>query len=396
MSPEVAKTVPLDQAEVVRIPPDTAHAIRRGHPWVFGQLRLPEPGTPVQLGDSRGVVGWGLADRGAIRVRVLGRGPAPARLLEDVVRERFTRADAARVRVVSGQTDAWRVVNGAGDGLPGLVLDRYADVGVLKVYSEAWLVHRPQIVEAVRGLPWASSLLERFGVTRVTDRTDAEPRFGKPPESVVVTEHGMKMLVRPWTGQKTGTFLDQRENRRWVGELAAGRRVANLFSYAGGFSVAAALGGASDVVTVDIAEPAIEDARENFRLNGLDPSHYAFEVTDAFAWHPSRSVRPGKLGLLIVDPPSLARKGASRGAAASAYRKLHARLSDSVERDGLVASASCTAQLSLEQWLDAVSEGLNKHGPYAWSGLSRAPADHPVAHGHPEGQYLKFALSRRL
>jgi 23S rRNA (cytosine1962-C5)-methyltransferase len=288
------------------------------------------------------------------------------------------------------------VVNGAGDALPGIVLDRYAGVGVLKLYSSAWLPHRSAIVDAVQGLSWPTSLLERFGVGKVTDRTDAEPRFGTPPETVVVSEHGMRMLVRPWTGQKTGTFLDQRENRRWVGALAGGRRVANLFSYTGGFSLAAALGGASDVVTVDIAEAAIADARENFRLNDLDPGHYGFEVADAFQWHPSRSRRPGKLGLLIVDPPSLARKGSSRGAAASAYRKLHASLGDSVERDGLVASASCTAQLSLEQWMDAVAEGLGRHGPYVWSGLSRAPADHPVAHGHPEGQYLKFALSRRL
>ncbi|MCA9573667.1 MAG: class I SAM-dependent methyltransferase, partial [Myxococcales bacterium] len=181
--------------------------------------------------------------------------------------------------------------NAAGDGLPGLVLDRYADVAVTKVYSRAWEPHLEAFEEAVKGLGWASSMLRRFGVKAVDGKEGAEARFGKPPQTVVVTEHGMKMLVRPWTGQKTGTFLDQREHRRLVGEIAMGRRVANLFAYNGGFSLAAALGGASQVITVDIAEAAIDDARENFRLNELDPDAHVFEVADAFAWRPK-----GQLG----------------------------------------------------------------------------------------------------
>ncbi|MEZ4319178.1 MAG: class I SAM-dependent rRNA methyltransferase [Myxococcota bacterium] len=382
----------LSSAPIVRIPPDTAAAVGRGHPWIFGQLRLPEVGTPVRLEDPRGrIVGYGLADRGDITVRVLGVGAPPEQTLAELVRHRVQRADTFRNRVVGGQTDAWRILNGGGDGLPGLVLDRYADVAVCKIYSRAWVPHLDTLKEAVRGLGWSASMLRRFGVKSVDGKEGAEPLFGKPPESVVVTEHGMKMLVRPWTGQKTGTFLDQREHRRIVGEISAGRRVANLFAYNGGFSLAAALGGASQVITVDIAEAAIEDARENFRLNGLDPEAHVFEATDAFAWRPK-----GRLGVLVVDPPSLTRTVKARGAALSAYRKLHAGLGDHVERDGLVASSSCTAQIDWEHWTKAVAEGLSKHGPWSWCWQSRAPMDHPVALGHPEGHYLKFALLRRL
>jgi len=382
----------LSKATVVKIPPDTAAAVGRGHPWVYGQLRLPEPGTPLRLQDPRGrVVGYGLADQGAIQIRVLGAGDPPDVDVDTLVRRRIQRADVFRNRVVGGHTDAWRVINGAGDGLPGLVLDRYGEVAVLKVYSRAWVPHLNSVVAAVRSLGWASSMLQRFGVKAVDERQGAEPRFGMPPQTVVVTEHGMKMLVRPWTGQKTGTFLDQREHRKIVGEMSAGRRVANLFAYNGGFSVAAALGGASQVITVDIAPGAIEDARENFALNDLDPRAHVFEATDAFAWRPT-----GKLGLLIVDPPSLARSVKARGAAQTAYRKLHANLGGSVQRDGLVASASCTAQLDWATWSRSISEGLARSGAWSWCWQSRAPADHPIALGHPEGHYLKFALLRRL
>ena len=201
----------------------------------------------------------------------------------------------------------------------------------------------------------------------------------------------MKLLVRPREGQKTGLFLDQREHRRLVGDWAPGRRVANLFAYNGGFSIAAALGGASQVITVDIAPAAIEDAREGFRLNGLDPDDHVFEVADVFAWEPT-----GRLGILVVDPPSLARGNRSRGAAASAYRKLHQRLCGSVELDGLLVSASCTAQLTWERWYEAVVEGASRHGSWSVLHQSRAPTDHPVAAAHTEGQYLKLALFRRL
>lgn len=376
----------------VKVPKDSAAAVRRGHPWVYGPLKRPDAGTLLSIVDPRGnVCGYGLSDAGDIALRVLGNDALPSGGMERLIRERVERADAFRMRMVQGATDCWRVVNGAGDGLPGLVLDRYGSIAVLKVYAAAWEPWLFAIVASVERLPWVTGILRRFGVQNVDGRKGSTVLHGEVPDVLIVQEHGMKLLVRPREGQKTGLFLDQREHRRLVGGWSAGRRVANLFAYNGGFSIAAALGGASQVITVDIAPAAIEDAKEGFRLNDLDPDAHVFEVADVFAWRPM-----GRLGLLVVDPPSLARGNRSRGAAASAYRKLHQRLCGSIERDGLLVSASCTAQLSWERWFEAVVEGAGKHG--AWSVLhqSRAPTDHPVAAAHSEGQYLKLALFRRL
>ena len=332
-------------------------------------------------------VGWGLADAGDIAIRVLGTD-APQDLSRVLV-ERIGRADGVRQRLVLPGTDAWRSVAAAGDGLPGLVVDRYGDIAVLRVYAEAWVPHLDCVVAAIRRLPWVSTVYRRYGVTRVDNREGGETLFGpEPPDKLVIREGGMSMLVRPKVGQKTGLFLDQREHRALIGRWAAGRLVANLFSYTGGFSVAAALGGAARVVTVDIAPEAVADARENFVLNGLEPDHHAFVVADAFAWEPR-----GRLDLLIVDPPSLARRKASEGAARSAYRKLHRRLGPFVARDGLLATSSCTARLDLDGWRRAIREGLD--GPWSWHHLSIEPPDHPVSLGHREGHYLKFALLRR-
>ncbi len=333
--------------------------------------------------------GWGLADRGPIAVRVLGR-TAPLELRQ-VVSERIVRADRVRTRLIPPETNAYRVLAGPGDGLPGLVVDRYGDLAVLRIYAAAWEPHLEWVVPVIAGLGWVRTVLRRFGVTRVDGRDGGEVLAGpEVAESLVVQENGMAMLVRPLQGQKTGLFLDQRAHRALVRRWSAGRTTVNLFAYTGGFSVAAALGGAAHVTTVDIAPDAVDDARENFVLNGLDPAEHAFEVADAFAFEPQ-----GRPDLLVVDPPSLARGKRSAGAARSAYRKLHKRLGRFVPRDGLLATSSCTARLNHADWARAVSEGLQRDGDWSWHWSSSEPPDHPVSVGHLEGPYLKFALLRR-
>jgi len=376
---------------VLRLSRRGVAAIADGHPWVFreGPERF-EPGTPVRLDGPDGKrVAWGLADDGTVAVRVLGRGD-----MEDIPRllvERIARADRARTMLVPPDTDAYRLVHGAGDGLPGLVVDRYDALCVVKVYSAAWLPWLDDLVAALLRLGWVGDVYRRFGVNRVDGREGGEVLHGaEPQEAMVVREEGMRLLVRPLVGQKTGLFLDQRAHRSLVRRWAAGREVANLFAYTGGFSVAAALGGASRVTTVDIAPEAIADARETFRLNDLSVEAHRFEVADAFEWTPR-----GPLGLLIVDPPSLARGKKAESAARSAYRKLHRRLGPHVARDGLLASSSCTTRLSLDDWRRAVTEGLARTGDWSWHWLSSEPVDHPTALVHKEAHYLKFALLRR-
>jgi len=381
----------METPVVLRLSRGAAVSVAAGHPWVYREDARAVPcGTPVTLVDGRDrPLGWGVADEGSIAVRVLGHG-AP-RPLPRLLAERVHRADTARVRLVGPDTDAYRVVSGPGDGVPGLVVDRYGALAVLRIYSHAWQVHLRAVVDAVAALPWVTTVARRLGVTRVDGQSGLTVLSGPEPSvSLVVTERGVRHIVRPHTGQKTGMFLDQRVHRRLVGEWAAGRTVLNLFAYTGGFSVCAALGGAARVTTVDLAPEAIADARENFRLNGLDPVHHGFEVADAFHFTP-----PDRPDLWVVDPPSLARRQRSEGAARTAYRRLHARLAPLVPRDGLLASSSCTARMSAEEWALAVESGLASAGAWSWHWRSGAPPDHPVAVGHPEGHYLKFGLLRR-
>lgn len=376
----------------VQLRQDAARAVLRGHPWVYADAvrACPEAGHLVALLDPRGKsIGWGLADEGHIALRVLPGEPKP---VADFLKERLTAADGLRMRCMPANTNTYRVCNAAGDGLPGIVVDRYGAVAVLRLYSAGWVAHLETLVEALSELPWVSHVFRRFGVKRVDGRKGGETLSGAAtPESLVVEEHGLKFLVRPSKGQKTGLFLDQREHRRLIGELSAGRRVFNLFGYNGGFSLYAAMGGASRVETVDFSSAALEDARENFRLNGLNPDHHAFHCADIFKWD-----APGKAGLVICDPPSLTHGKSADGAARQAYRKLNARVAPWVTHDGLFASASCTARLSDSEWEAAVEEGIGGFGSWARLVRSGAPLDHPVAVAHPEGRYLKFALYTRL
>ncbi len=371
---------------------DAVGPVARGHPWVYrdglrGGVRL---GQLVELQDPRGRrVGFGLGDEGEIAVRVLGRHPQP---LPQLLHERLQRADSWRRLALSADTDAYRVVNAAGDGLPGVVVDRYGALAVLRLYSAAWEPHLELIVSALRALPWLQSLVRRLGVRRVDGRQGLECLHGaEPPEVLVVREHGLRFLVRPARGQKTGLFLDQRENRHRLAAWAAGAELVNLFGYTGGFSVHAAAAGARRTITVDQAPAALEDARENFRLNGLDPGAHGFEVADAFTWKP-----PSPVGMVICDPPSLARNAKADAAARRAYRDLNAHAAGMVVPGGLLATASCTARLREDRWLESVYKGVARVAR-TWSlvHLAREPADHPVVPAHPEARYLKLAVLRR-
>lgn len=376
----------------LKLDQETVAAVRRGHPWIYEDAvieRLPA-GSEIRLTDHRDrIVGFGLADDGPIAIRVLGSGVEP---LDTLIEGRVRRAAALRRRLIPDQTNAYRLINGAGDLLPGLVVDRYDRLLVVRLYSAAWVPHLGLIVDALSALDGVETVYRRFGVRRVDDRDGGETLWGAAaPETVVVTEHGLRFLMRPGVGQKTGLFLDQREHRRRIGTLARHARVWNLFGYNGGFSVYAAAGGARQVLTVDVSAPALADARENFRLNGLDPDAHGFEATDVFTWD-----APGRTDLLICDPPSLARGKRSDQAARAAYRDLAARVGPWVVRDGLLATYSCTARLSMARWEESVRDGLRKAGRWAWLDRGEAPPDHPVAMAHPEGRYLKSGLLRRL
>jgi 23S rRNA (cytosine1962-C5)-methyltransferase len=386
---------------------DLARHLRAGHPWVFRKAIEKAPkgllaGAIVDVVEDGRFVARGYHDpHSAISVRILTREPAEG-IDETFWRNRIRRALALREDLVRGTT-GYRLVHGENDGLPGVVADRYGDFAVLKLYSAGLTPHRAHIVEALR--QEAKGLVGVFGrdeIPRDEESDEAAPQGrvlwgAEPPERIEIDEHGMKLLVDVRRGQKTGMFLDQRENRRLVRDLSAGRGDAlNLFGYTGGFSVAAALGGARHVVTIDVDRDAIVLARENFRVNGLDPADHAFASEDAFEILKRYKAQGRQFDLVVCDPPAFAKSQKAVEAAVAGYASLNRAALHVLAPGGLLVTASCSARVSPEMFQDAVKEAAYKtHIDLQLVEDRRQPPDHPVAPQFREGRYLKCAVYRR-
>ena len=386
---------------------DLARHLRAGHPWVFRKAIEKAPrglpaGAIVDVVEDGRFVARGFHDpHSAISVRILTREPAEV-IDETFWRNRIRRALALREDLVRGTT-GYRLVHGENDGLPGVIADRYGDFAVLKLYSAGLTPHRAHIVEALR--QEAKGLAGVFGrdeIPRDEESDEAAPQGrvlwgAEPPERIEIDEHGMKLLVDVRRGQKTGMFLDQRENRRLVRDLSAGRGDAlNLFGYTGGFSVAAALGGARHVVTIDVDRDAIVLARENFRVNGLDPADHAFASEDAFEILKRYKAQGRQFDLVVCDPPAFAKSQKAVAAAVAGYASLNRAALHVLAPGGLLVTASCSARVSPEMFQDAVKEAAYKtHIDLQLVEDRRQPPDHPVAPQFREGRYLKCAVYRR-
>jgi len=386
---------------------DLARHLRAGHPWVFRKAIEKAPrglpaGAIVDVVEDGRFVARGFHDpHSAISVRILTREPAEV-IDETFWRNRIRRALALREDLVRGTT-GYRLVHGENDGLPGVIADRYGGFAVLKLYSAGLTPHRAHIVEALR--QEAKGLAGVFGrdeIPRDEESDEAAPQGrvlwgAEPPERIEIDEHGMKLLVDVRRGQKTGMFLDQRENRRLVRDLSAGRGDAlNLFGYTGGFSVAAALGGARHVVTIDVDRDAIVLARENFRVNGLDPADHAFASEDAFEILKRYKAQGRQFDLVVCDPPAFAKSQKAVAAAVAGYASLNRAALHVLAPGGLLVTASCSARVSPEMFQDAVKEAAYKtHIDLQLVEDRRQPPDHPVAPQFREGRYLKCAVYRR-
>ena len=216
---------------------------------------------------------------------------------------------------------------------------------------------------------------------------------GAPPERVEIGERGARFEVDVRRGQKTGFFLDQRDNRTLVARHAAGQRVLNLFAYTGGFSVHAALAGARHVTTVDLAAPAIDAARRNFAASGIDPADHAFAAVDAFAFLDEARAAGRRWDLVVVDPPSFAPSERTRTRAIAAYARLMALALEVCEPGGLLAAASCSSHVTLDDFLGALADaGRRARRPLRVRTVRGAASDHPILPAFPEGRYLKFVL----
>lgn len=369
-------------------------AVASGHPWIYRD-NLPKHDLPdgaivkvVSNGsESHGVY----ATDGAIGVRLFGPTPDTA-----LVRERVAQAARLRANLVGSDTDAYRVVNGEGDFLPGIVLDRYGRYGIVKWYAPGLQGLAEQVAAE------AGRSLKLRGVAQRSAAEDADPRLNvvwgeAPPPHLTVTENGLRFEVDLKHGQKSGAFLDQRENRALVRDVARGRRVLNLFAYTGGFSVYALAGGAESAVSVDIAKPALATIERTLALNDLDPARHTPLVADVFDFLPRWQKGSERYDLVIVDPPSLANSADQRRRAQRAYLRLNRDALKLVAPGGLLATASCTAQVSPDTFRQVVADAARAAGVRAQIVAERGHAvDHPVPVSFPEGRYLKFLLLRVL
>ena len=292
------------------------------------------------------------------------------------------------------RTDAFRVVHGEGDRMPGFVVDRYGPVAIVRTDGDAAAARLADVADAL----WPA--LARSGVTSLVHRTGAKgepPRLDvisgeTPPDTLQVEEHGVPFLVDLARGQKTGAFLDQRDNRRRVGEFARGRRVLNLFSYAGGFSLHAALGGAAHVTSVDVAAAAHATAQASFRAAGVDPSRHAFVTADVRAFLDGARVRREFWDLIVSDPPSFAPSERAVPRALAAYRGLHQACAGVLAPSGLLCASSCSSHVDAAAFLDTLDDAALGRDDLSVLEVRGAGADHPTLAAFPEGRYLKFVV----
>ncbi len=381
----------------LRLGRDLARLIKRGHPWVYAEAlreRPPaSPGAPAILLDNKKgqELARGFYDpRSPLAFRVCTTTPGEA-LNERWAEKSLSRALALRHSLFDERTSGFRLFNGEGDGLPGLVGDIYGDAAVLQLDGAG-----PNGFWNSAGI--AAWLAGKLSLKCVVERSRGvgQPLWGEMPAApVAFVENGVRFQADVVRGQKTGFFFDQRDNRQKIRELTAGRRVLNLFGYTGGFSVYAGLGWAGHVTTVDLAAPALEAAQANWTLNQLPVDRHAVVTADAFEFLAQAAQQRQRWDLVVVDPPSFAPSQAAVVKAIAAYQKLIGAAAAVTAGEGLLAAASCSSHVTLAAFLSACEEGISlarRRATVLYIGGQ--PADHPTPVALPEFRYLKFVLMR--
>ena len=375
--------------------------IKQGHAWVYADsLRnLPEvePGTPAILLDNRGgketARGY-LDSTGPIALRICSTHPGQ-RLTTSWAERLMRRAISLRSSLFApfNSTNAYRLFNGEGDGLPGLVCDIYGDSAVLVTDGVApqgfW-----QVENIAKWLVRELKITSVFHQSRVDHHAQTTQILGATTDpTIIFMENGLTFSANPISGQKTGFFLDQRDNREFMKGLSSGKRLLNLFGYTGGFSVYAGVGGADHVTTLDISETALEQAHLHWQYNQLPEGHHTTICADAFE-HLSQAAQAGnRWDLVILDPPSFAPSEASVPQAVRAYTRLVTLGAQVISPSGLLAAASCSSHIRSEQFLDIVSMSISSARRKASIlGILGQPPDHPYPLAMPELRYLKFVV----
>ena len=394
------------EAPVVVVKPGRERSLKHRHPWLFSGAIARVDGAPasgqtvfVAGPDGRFLAQAAWSPVSQIRARVW-TFDADRAIDAAFVRERIEHAAAARAPMLDAKHDAARLVHGESDGLPGIVADRYGSVVVMQLTSAGAERWRDAIVAALANLP---------GVTCVYERSDVEVRtleglpprtgvaLGALPPDIAIVEDGIAYGVDPVAGQKTGFYLDQRDNRRIVRTLARGRRVLNVFSATGGFTLAALAGGAAHATSIDSSGDAIAQARANVARNAsLEAGRCEWIEADAFADLRRMRNAGATFDLLVLDPPKFAPTAAHAARAARAYKDVNLLALKMLEPGGMLATFSCSGGVTAELFQKIVAgAAVDARADVQIVRKLGASADHPVALHFPEGEYLKGLLLRK-
>lgn len=396
---------PGERRLALRVTPEAQHALQQGHPWLFRQSITDQRGEgrpgdlAVIFDDRRRFMAIGLYDpTSPIRVRVL-QHDRPTPIDDAWLRERLAAAADWRATLPESGTTGYRLVHGENDGLPGLVVDRYEDTLVIKLYTCAWAPHLAGLRSALAETCPAERVVLRLSreLARQPEHlyglADGHLLAGRPLDGpVAFHENGLRFEADVVQGQKTGFFFDQRDNRARVERLAAGRRALNAFAYTGGFSLYAARGGAAEVLSLDASAPALAAAERNFALNQHVPAIAAtrHRVLAADAFEALARLRGSgeRFDLVIVDPPALAKRAAEVRGALEAYGRLAALALAVLAPGGTLVTASCSRRVSAGDFFAAVHHASQRVGrPLHEIDRTGHAIDHPVR--FPEGAYLK-------
>lgn len=363
------------------------------HPWIFaGAIHTekgPEDAAVADLvdGDGKRIASGFYSRPSQIRLRALTF--TEEELTAEVIASRMAAAIARRRTIFDDTTNAARVLHAEGDELSGIVIDRYDDLLVVEIANRGAEQLKPLIVETLqRELAPRVIYFKNDLPPRALEKLPMEDdQIGDGPSATTILESGLRFRVDPREGQKTGFFLDQRENRRMTRTLAPGKRVLNLFSYSGAFGIYAAAGGAASVTNVDVSAKAIELARENHALNGAEGD---FVVADAFQYVRQHRER---YDLLICDPPAFAKSRGEVDRAARGYKDVNLHALRMIEPGGMLMTFSCSGHMSVDLFQKVIfAAALDAGRRVSFVRRLTAGPDHPVSMYCPEGEYLKGFL----
>lgn len=394
-----------ENIQTIELKRDVTKHLKQGHRWIFancfdegrsvksGIHLLAFKGEPLALGIWQGDT--------QLRFRVLVLAEEPIfrknnikRTLELYFETQWRKAVAIRKTFDLAVTNSFRLINGEGDGLPGLIVDIYNDTAVIKhdhtIMEKTW--NAPAIAEKIQ------AAFPQIQCVYLKRRNDADEKgtniVGTLTPEVQFLENGVLFASNIRDAAKTGFFLDQRDNRKMIQHFAKNKTVLNMFSYTGGFSIFAAKGGAKEVTSVDIAKVAIQAVNRNFEINSLKTVHHDI-ATDAFEYLEQQNLEKTKYDLVITDPPSFAPNEKSVEQAKAAYTKVFANSIKLVNPEGLFAASSCSSHISSKDFMEICKESFSRARKKATLVyVGGQPVDHPYPSAMEELRYLKFALFR--